>query len=156
MKPPYSVPKGWSKGEPLTFNVVSDSCYQVYRSGSYLMVPGVRYEPGEPTHLEFESRVAMNDFLQWWDAPPSDGRPVELTRSEYLEYVQELLDFAPSRFSGVLGSILPQAVALGARGELANGLCYRGTEAEAAALRAAHQQYWNRVINILYPEREEG
>jgi hypothetical protein len=149
MKPPFQIPKGWSKGEPLTFHKKSESCFDVYRSGSYMDTPGFPFN-SEVNSIQFDSRVAMNEFLEWWAAPPPEQRAIELTRHEYLEYVEEMLSFAPRRFSGVLESVVPRAAAMGDKGSLDAGLCYRGgTEAEVDALRKAHSAYVAKVRNIL-------
>ena len=89
------VPPGWEKGEPLTVCKVSETCYQLYRSGSYLKLPGAPVTK-EVQCLEFSSRVEMVDFQQWWDSPldglPNSERPPHfwLTPGEFVEVVQEL------------------------------------------------------------------
>lgn len=155
----FTVPDGWTKGEPLVVRRISDTCFTLQRSGSYLQAPyGPAAKVKNAAHaLQFTSRAEMAAFQAWWDAPPSVERPVELTRHEYLEYVQEALNFAPSRFSGVLESIVPRAAGLGDKGSLESGLCYRGcTEQEAKDLRQAHSDYCQRVGEILGFENNDG
>ncbi len=92
MKPPFKVPKGWEKGEPLTVNRVSETCYRLYRAISYLDMPGYGKMVSEVNFLEFESRVAMVEFQQWWDTPAADPRDhvvAYLTAQEFLEMLQE-------------------------------------------------------------------
>lgn len=88
------VPPGWEKGEPLTMAKVSETCYQLYRSGSYLQLPGAPISK-EVQCLEFSSRVEMVDFQQWWDNPEDtpwkqSGPHFWLTPGEFVEIVQEL------------------------------------------------------------------
>lgn len=143
----FKIPTGWSKGEPLTVRKVSECCYELYRSGSYVQVPGGPFVKGNVQAMVFNSRADMVEWQEWWDAPPpEDEVAIELTRSEYLEYVQEMLSFAPRRFSGTLETIVPQAAGPGKQ------LCYKGcTEAEAKALQRAHRDYCSLVESILFP-----
>lgn len=97
-EPKYKVPPGWEKGEPLTVNRVSETCYQLYRSGSYLMLPGAPITR-EVQCLEFRSRVEMVDFQAWWDNPSTSGHNYErrgphfhLTAGEFVEIVEEMFD----------------------------------------------------------------
>lgn len=89
------VPPGWEKGEPLTVCKVHEGLYQLYRSGSYLQLPGAPITK-EVQCLEFSSRAEMVDFQQWWDSPldglPNYERPPHfwLTPGEFVEIVQEL------------------------------------------------------------------
>lgn len=151
MKRSYNVPIGWSKGEPLVVQKLGETCYHLIRSGGYLQVPGAPFSKYSPGYLEFSSRNAMRKFQEWWDAPDPD-RPneYEITRAEYLEYVQEVINFAPRGFSGSLDFIFPGLSPGGAQ------LVYKGcTEAEAAALKQAHATYERAVQQILFPDKED-
>lgn len=151
----HRIPTGWSKGEPLMVvgphTINGKTVTSLMRSGSYLNEAPHKIE-GELS-IHFAEWREMVKFQEWWDAPPPEGGTVELTRSEYLEYVQEVLSFAPRRFSGTLETIVPQAARPGAQ------LCYKGcTEAEAEALQRAHMTYCSMVESILYPgeKRDEN
>lgn len=88
------APPGWEKGEPLSVNRVSETCYQLYRSGSYLRLPGAPVSK-EVEYLEFSSRVAMVAFQKWWDEPHYSYRDRDaphfwLTSMEFIEVLEEM------------------------------------------------------------------
>lgn len=136
---PFKIPEGWDKGEPLTVHKISETCYRLYRSGAYVYLNTLRSRPVTALYLEFRSRVEMQDFQEWWDAPQHAER-VMLTRQEYLEYVQEMLEFHPRR--GSVHSILP--------GSPRNvQLVAEVTEQEAEMLRDYHSRYCAEVAQVL-------
>lgn len=96
-KPKYRVPMFWEKGEPLMVHRLSETCYRLQRSGSYLQLPGAPWRGQE--YLEFRSRVEMVDFQEWWDNPTPDsptnwrdkrGPHFWLTKAEFVEVLQEM------------------------------------------------------------------
>lgn len=142
MKPPYKIPTGWSKGEPLMVTKKGETCFQLTRSGGYLDVPGMKFVQGSVPFLEFSSRVEMVMFQQWWDnpsAPDVDGpEHRSISPSEYLEFNQEIhrlrfSDIWPGMRDIYLHVHLP--------------------EKQAKALQNLHHEYCLDIEHILYPER---
>lgn len=141
----YKMPTGWSKGEPLTVQKISETCYRLIRSGRYLAVPDAPHVSGSVPYMEFRSRVEMVEWQQWWDNPESTPFVSrELTPAEYLEYVQEMLEFHPRH--GAVEHLLP-----GTPNDC--HLFVRVPEDQAVQLRAAHSKYCLAVAKILYPNK---
>lgn len=91
---PFIVPPGWEKGEPLSVCRVHEGQYQLYRSGSYLQLPGAPVTTEVPC-LEFESRAQMVKFQKWWDSPHYSYRDKDaphfwLTTGEFVEILEEM------------------------------------------------------------------
>jgi hypothetical protein len=92
MKPPFKVPIGWEKGEPLVIDKLSDSCFRLYRSCGYLATPHAPLVKGSVDFLEFGSRNEMNEFSQWWENPNYDTSKhvvAYMTTKEFLEMLEE-------------------------------------------------------------------
>lgn len=88
----YTVPPGWEKGEPLSVEKLGETCYRLYRSGSYLQLPGAPITK-DVQFLEFGSRVEMVSFQAWWaaeGAPYQETPHFHLTPGEFCEVVEEL------------------------------------------------------------------
>lgn len=141
----FKVPPGWEKGEPLTVNRVHEGQYQLYRSGSYLLLPGAPVTTEVPC-LEFESRAQMVKFQRWWDNPSyfyyEKGQPhFWLTKSEFLEVLQEL-------FHLNLREILGNRQGVDKVPAFSMAIQVR-TEAEQKALSEAHGRFLDEVRVIL-------
>lgn len=58
------VPKGWSRGDPVRAMCKGEQ-YVVFRTR---VDPTYRPEPDDAAVVEFDSRDAFRQWMEWWDA----------------------------------------------------------------------------------------
>lgn len=145
MQPPYKVPPRWEKGEPLMVEKLGETCYRLYRSGSYLALPGAPVTH-EVEFLEFGSRVEMVDFQRWWDTIDFSYRDHKaphfwLSAGEFVEVLEEM-------FHLNLREILGNRQGVNDVPHFTMAIQVKDDDT-AARLNAAHNDYVEKVRDIL-------